>query len=114
VYIKRIQIEEGFLNGFDLTLSPGLNVLICARGTGKTSVIELLRFALGAKNHTTETQARSLDHARAVLEEGEVPVHLGDDIQNTDVTVTRGVNDERANESSATQTPTERFCSLAM
>jgi energy-coupling factor transporter ATP-binding protein EcfA2/O6-methylguanine-DNA--protein-cysteine methyltransferase len=95
VYIKRIQIEEGFLNGFDLTLSPGLNVLIGARGTGKTSVIELLRFALGAKNHTTETQARSLDHARAVLEDGEVTVHLGDDIQNIDVTVTRSVNDER-------------------
>ncbi len=95
MYIKRIQIEEGFLNGFDLTLSSGLNVLIGARGTGKTSVIELVRFALGAKNHTTESQARSLDHARAVLNGGEVSVLLGDDADNIDVTVTRSVNDER-------------------
>jgi len=95
LYIKRIQIEEGFLNGFDLTLSSGLNVLIGARGTGKTSVIELVRFALGAKNHTTESQARSLDHARAVLNGGEVSVLLGDDADNIDVTVTRSVNDER-------------------
>lgn len=95
MYIKRIQIEEGFLNGFDLTLSSGLNVLIGARGTGKTSVIELVRFALGAKNHTTESQARSLDHARAVLNGGEVSVLLGDDTENIDVTVTRSVNDEK-------------------
>ncbi len=95
MYIKRILIEEGFLNGFDLTLSSGLNVLIGARGTGKTSVIELVRFALGAKNHTTESQARSLDHARAVLNGGEVSVLLGDDTENIDVTVTRSVNDEK-------------------
>jgi predicted ATP-dependent endonuclease of OLD family len=37
MYIERIQIEEGFLNGFDVCLRAGLNVLIGARGTGKTS-----------------------------------------------------------------------------
>ncbi|NYT43461.1 AAA family ATPase [Alcaligenaceae bacterium] len=95
VYIKRIQIEEGFLNGFDLTLSPGLNVLIGARGTGKTSVIELIRFALAAKNHTTESRERSLAHAHAVLESGEVSVHLGVDSDNGDVLVARSVNDDK-------------------
>ncbi len=33
--IERIQIEEGFLNGFDVWPKPGLNVVIGARGTGK-------------------------------------------------------------------------------
>ncbi len=41
--IERIQIEEGFLNGFDIWPKPGLNVVIGARGTGKTSLIELIR-----------------------------------------------------------------------
>jgi predicted AAA+ superfamily ATPase len=38
--IKRIQVEEGFLDGLDIAFAPGLNVLIGPRGTGKTSVIE--------------------------------------------------------------------------
>jgi hypothetical protein len=72
--ITRIQIEGGFLDGFDLRPSPGLNVLIGARGTGKTSIIELIRFALAAKSHTKESRERSLGHARAILDGGEVTV----------------------------------------
>ena len=41
MYIERLQIEEGFLNGLDVNLTTGLNVIIGARGTGKTSLIEL-------------------------------------------------------------------------
>jgi len=59
VIISRIQIEGGFLDGFDLKPVSGLNVLIGARGTGKTSVIELLRFALAAKSHTDVTPSLS-------------------------------------------------------
>ena len=36
--IQRVQIEEGFLDGLDLNFTPGLNVLIGERGTGKTSL----------------------------------------------------------------------------
>lgn len=77
--IRRVQVEEGFLNGLDLRFSDGLNVIIGARGTGKTSVIELIRFALGSKNHTTEGQLASRVHAESVLEGGEVTVTIGDD-----------------------------------
>lgn len=45
--IRRMQVEGGVLDGFDVTFSRGLNVLIGARGTGKTSSIELIRFAPG-------------------------------------------------------------------
>lgn len=90
--ISRIQIEGGFLDGFDLPLSTGLNVIIGARGTGKTSVIELIRYALNAKNHTVESKNRSLDHARAVLDGGEISVQLSDFID--DLTVTRSGEDE--------------------
>ena len=50
--IERIQVEEGFLDGLDLTFVSGLNVLIGPRGSGKTSVIELIRFCLDVKGIT--------------------------------------------------------------
>ena len=42
-YIQRVQIEGGFLDGFDLKLKNGLNSIIGARGTGKSTFIELIR-----------------------------------------------------------------------
>jgi len=44
--IERIQIVGGFLDGTKLNLSEGLNCLIGGRGTGKTTVLEFLRYAL--------------------------------------------------------------------
>ena len=41
--IKRVQIEEGFLDGLDVAFALGLNAIIGERGTGKTSLIELIR-----------------------------------------------------------------------
>ena len=52
--IERIQIEEGFLNGFDVWLRPGLNVVIGARGTGKTTLIELIRFCLAVDGYSAQ------------------------------------------------------------
>lgn len=72
--IKRIQVEEGFLDGLDLEFKPGLNVLIGARGTGKTSVIELLRFALSAPAFTEQAADRSFQQALGVLAGGRVTV----------------------------------------
>ena len=53
-FIERVQVDEGFLDGLDLELVPGLNVIIGARGTGKTSLLELIRFALGAPAFTEQ------------------------------------------------------------
>lgn len=91
--IERLQVEGGFLDGLDLRFSDGLNVIIGARGTGKTSVIELIRYALAARSHTVEAKNRSLDHARAVLEGGEVTVVLNDLID--DVTVSRTADEDQ-------------------
>jgi predicted ATP-dependent endonuclease of OLD family len=78
MHIERIQIEEGFLDGLDLTLVPGLNVLIGARGTGKTSLIELIRYCLDVRPHTSDTAKRSRDHAVSVLGPGQVTLTLSD------------------------------------
>ena len=93
MYIERVQIEEGFLDGLDVAFSPGLNVIIGARGTGKTSLIELVKFCLDVKGHTPETSRRSLDHALSVLGNGQVTVTISDG--NRKVVVSRTASDPK-------------------
>ena len=44
--IKRLRITGGFLEGLDIEFLDGLNCIIGPRGVGKTTVIELMRFAV--------------------------------------------------------------------
>ena len=90
--IERVQIEDGFLDGVDIQFSEGLNVLIGARGTGKTSLIELIRFALGAIAFTEDAQRRGTQQALSVLQGGQVTVVLRDGDDH--FAVTRGARDE--------------------
>ena len=89
--ITRIQVEEGFLNGLDLRFSAGLNVLIGARGTGKTSIVELVRFGLGAQANTADSSRKAADHARSILGSGQVTLTLEGD--GTKATVVRAADD---------------------
>ena len=90
--IERVQVEEGFLDGLDVVFAPGLNVIIGERGTGKTSLIELIRFCLGVEGHTVDSGRRSLDHARSVLGSGQVTVTLSD--VERQILVTRTTSDD--------------------
>ena len=55
---------------------PGLTVVIGARGAGKTSLVELVRFCLGADSFTDEARNRGHQQALSVLAEGQVTVTL--------------------------------------
>jgi predicted ATP-dependent endonuclease of OLD family len=90
--IERVQIEEGFLDGLDVNLVKGLNVVIGERGTGKTSLIELIRFCLRVDGYTPESTKRSRDHALSVLGSGRVTVTLLDG--NKQMLVSRTAADE--------------------
>jgi len=79
VRIKRIQVEEGFLSGLDLSFADGLNVIIGPRGSGKTSIIELIRFCLGIQAYTDEFDIRARTHALGVLGSGEVTITIDHD-----------------------------------
>ncbi|MEF2549606.1 ATP-binding protein [Aurantimonas sp. E1-2-R+4] len=92
MHIERIQIEEGFLNGFDVYPRPGLSVVIGARGTGKTSLIELIRFCLDVPSYTPEANRRSRDHALSVLGSGQITLTLVDGVRR--VTVTRSAAED--------------------
>ena len=103
MYIARVQIEEGFLDGLDIQLSSGLNVVIGARGTGKTSLIELIRFCLGVPGYTPDTTKRSWDHALSVLGTGQVTLTLADGVRT--VTVSRTAHDDEPQASGPYSSP---------
>jgi AAA domain len=70
--IDRLEISGGFLDGLEIDFEDGLNVLIGARGAGKTSVIELIRFALAIPAKTEEAAEDARRQAVAVLGDGTV------------------------------------------
>lgn len=72
--IDRIQVEEGFLDGLDLRFAPGLNVIIGARGVGKTSIVELIRYCLRIPHLDERRAVSARQHAEAVLRGGRVTV----------------------------------------
>ena len=91
--IEQVRIEDGFLDGLDVRFAAGLNVLIGARGTGKTSLIELIRFALGVPAFTEDAARRGNQQALSVLQGGQVTVVLRDGEDR--FVVTRGARDEQ-------------------
>jgi ABC-type lipoprotein export system ATPase subunit len=46
-YIKSIRFEGGKLDGIDIDFSPELNNFIGIRGSGKSTILELIRYTLG-------------------------------------------------------------------
>lgn len=95
MFIERIQVEEGFLNGLDVKFTSGLNVIIGARGTGKTSLIELIRFCLNVES-SEEQHKISREHSLSILGSGQVTVTLNYNDQKVVVTRTVGDNLPRA------------------
>ena len=92
MHIARVQVEEGFLDGLDLKFKPGLNVVIGPRGSGKTSVVELIRYCLGVKAITEAQDRTAVAHALAILGSGTVAVTLADGEES--IRVVRGAEDD--------------------
>jgi hypothetical protein len=55
--IERVQAEGGFLSELDLELNPNLNCIIGGRGTGKSALLELIRYAFDV-DPKTEANAK--------------------------------------------------------
>lgn len=60
--LERVQIAGGFWDGLDVKLKPDLNCVIGGRGTGKSALLEILRYAfdIPAKTQENVRQAQSL------------------------------------------------------
>jgi DNA repair exonuclease SbcCD ATPase subunit len=74
VKIDRLEVNGGFLDGLKLQFADGLNVLIGARGAGKTSILELIRYGLGVPAMTPDAEDAAHRQAVAVLADGSVSV----------------------------------------
>ena len=92
--VRRLQVEEGFLDGLDVEFVPGLNVVIGSRGVGKTSLIELLRFGFGVAGYTDSSQRAAEAHARSVLDSGRVTITVED--QGETLKLVRSASEDRA------------------
>lgn len=91
--IKRIQVEEGFLHGLDLEFHDGLNVIIGPRGSGKTSIIELIRFCLGVEAYSPKFDERAHEHALGILRSGQVSLTIESNGQELIVSRTADIAD---------------------
>ena len=60
--IERVRVQGGFLKNLDLTFNPNLNCVIGGRGTGKSTLLEILRYAfdVAPKTNANQKQANSL------------------------------------------------------
>ena len=47
--IERVEIEGGFHSGLSTDLAPGLNAIIGGKGTGKSTLIEIIRYVTGGE-----------------------------------------------------------------
>ena len=109
--LRSISVTGGFLDGTRFDLSDGLNCLIGARGTGKTTALEFVRFALDAMPDDVDACRRveslvdhNLNFGRVELGietkdglayvvtrmTGEEPVVLTEDRKPTEITLKAG------------------------
>jgi ABC-type branched-subunit amino acid transport system ATPase component len=98
VRLERLEVSGGFLDGLRLDIGGGLSVLIGPRGAGKTSVLELIRFALGVSAMTDEADTAAKRQAHAVLGDGTVSVVAS--VQGEELIFSRTGLDESATVSS--------------
>jgi DNA repair ATPase RecN len=82
--IERIHIEGGYLDGVDIRLSPHLNAIIGGRGTGKSTLLESLRYALDLEHKSPEArkQGTSIIKENLGREHGRIEVDVVSKAQN--------------------------------
>lgn len=78
MWISRIRVTGGYLHGLDVNLSRGLNVIVGARGAGKTALLELVRHAVGAQHadRSADMERQRAGFLHAVLGAGEVIIDV--------------------------------------
>lgn len=76
--IESIHIAGGFLDGQEIGLSPSMNSIIGGTGTGKSLIVELLRFAFDRKPHNRLLSDHKEKLERQLRLNGEVRVQFRD------------------------------------
>ncbi len=74
--IRWISVVGGFMDGTRIEFAPGLNCIIGARGTGKTTALEFIRFAPDAMSDDREACKRIEGLVNRNLDFGRVDVGI--------------------------------------
>ena len=61
-HLSHVRVDGGFHDGLTLDLAPGLNAVIGGKGTGKSTLIEIVRYVLGAGEPQTKEAAGNRKH----------------------------------------------------
>lgn len=93
--IERVVVEGGLHDGLDVEFGPGLNAIIGGKGTGKSALVEMLRFALDAPEPDPKENKRLVGNLQRNLPpNASVTVHCVDSAGERWV-VTRAGSDTR-------------------
>lgn len=98
MYVKKLQVEDGFLNNLNVDFEKGLNAIIGARGTGKTSIIELIRYCLGIDSTSKELTKKITEHVGSILAEGSVVLTIADEKSSEELNINKTFKYELENE----------------
>ncbi len=71
-HIIGMHVKGGFLDGYIMKFNQNLNCLIGGRGTGKSTTIELIRYALNILPEIEEFRNQNLEMVKDVLGKGEI------------------------------------------
>lgn len=76
--VDKIEVFGGYLDGLSIDLSKNLNTAIGGRGTGKSTLIELIRYALGLEPKSNESQKyfKDLIKGNLGIENGRVELQI--------------------------------------
>jgi len=66
-HIIGIKFEGGFLNSQTIKFNIGLNCIIGGKGTGKSTIIELIRYAMGMSSDILDIRKKEENKIRGVL-----------------------------------------------
>lgn len=76
--IDKIEVFGGYLDGLSVELSRNLNTSIGGRGTGKSTLLELIRYALDCEPKSQESKKyfKELIKANLGLDSGRIELHI--------------------------------------
>ncbi|WP_243391362.1 TrlF family AAA-like ATPase [Paenibacillus sp. GM1FR] len=76
--IDKLEVYGGYLDGLSIELSRNLNTTIGGRGTGKSTLLELIRYTLDCEPKSSESKKyfRELIKANLGLDNGRVELHI--------------------------------------
>ena len=79
IELRRLSGQGGVVDGLEISFQGGLNCIIGPRGTGKSSILNLIRFALG----DWSAQPREfIQRMSGLLEDGQVEVEFVTEFDN--------------------------------